>query len=321
MRVLVTGFAGYIGPVVVKRLRDAGHYVIGWDTGWFLPSYAEIPTWPNKVRFTDIRDAHVRPERVDAVVHLAGLSNDPMGELSPNLTVDINVDGTMGVLRVLPAARHVIVSSCSVYGGRGDIAKEADETDPLTTYAECKDAVDDFVHRVIQHTNAVSLRLGTVYGYSPGHRLDLVVNRMAWDAVNVGVVTATGNAARPLVNVEDVADAVLFMLDRPETGIYNVVGENVRMHALASSIGKYAAVPVRLLPPGADQRDYMASGDKLAALGFRPKRTVEGSLPVLFERTIRLPYSRDRYERLPALKRLMERNLDTNLRPKELIAA
>lgn len=312
MRVLVTGFGGYIGPVIVRRLRDAGHYVIGWDTGFFLPNYAEPPTWPDKVRFVDIRDARLWPDKVDAVVHLAGLSNDPMGDLYPHLTDQINYWGTRAVLDF--PARHVVVSSCSVYGAN-DMATEESAPHPLTDYALAKARVDDVL------VGGVSLRLGTVYGYSPGHRLDLVVNRMAWDAVNVGLVTATGNAARPLVHVEDVADAVLFMLDRPETGIYNVVGENVRMHDLAGQIGKYAAVPVRLLPPGADQRDYMASGDKLAALGFRPKRTVESSLPVLFEHTIRLPYSRERYERLPALRRLMERNLTSDLRPKERIAA
>ena len=320
MRVLVTGWAGYIGPVLVRRLRAAGHYVIGWDLGIFLPQYVEPPEWPDKVRFVDIRDADLWPERVDAVVHLAGLSNDPMGNLDADLTHAINVNGTLGVFDNYRNSRHVVVSSCSVYG-TSKMATEDDTPAPLTHYAMGKAAVDKAVQFAVTHDeDAVCLRLGTVYGYSPGHRLDLVVNRMSWDAVNTGYVRATGNAARPLTHIEDVASAVLFMLDRPETGIYNVVGENYRMHDLARAIARYAATDAVLDPPGADQRDYMADGSKLRALGWESQHTVAGSLPVLMQHTITLPPRT--YERLPALRALMQRGyLDKNLRHQEAKAA
>jgi nucleoside-diphosphate-sugar epimerase len=324
MRVLVTGFAGYLGPVIVKRLLDAGHYVVGYDTGWFLPNYAETPVWPDKVRLADIRDIGLWPEKVDAVVHLAGLSNDPMGALDEHLTADLNVVGTLTAVATLPLARHVVVSSCAVYGAT-TTATEETPVHPLTAYASGKARVDAALHDAISTLthNVVSLRLGTVFGYSPGHRLDLVVNRMVYDAVNNGCyVRATGNAARPLVHVEDVADAVEFFLTkRPDViGIVNVVGENVRMHDLARRVAAYAEVDLDLQPPGADQRDYMASGAKLAALGFTPKRTVEGSLPVLFEKTIGLPPGQ--YQRLPALQRLIASGrLTPDLRTPQRIAA
>lgn len=322
MRVLVTGNLGYIGPVIVRRLQAEGHYVIGWDLGLFVHEYAEMPVWPDKQRFLDIRDASLWHETVDAVVHLAGLSNDPMGDLDPELTEKINVGGTLKVVQ-LTNARHVIVSSCSVYGATSEVATEETEPNPLSVYAEGKALVDQAVlarARVDRSLNALSLRLGTVYGYSPGHRLDLVVNRMVHDAANKGVVTATGNAARPLVHVEDVADAVAYFLPRGETGIYNIKAENYRMHDLARAIGNYAGVPIDLRPSGADARDYMASSAKAYLAGWRPSRSVETSLPVLFERTFNLPPGR--YERLPVLRRVMDSGrLDAHLYPPSRIAA
>ena len=236
MRVLVSGNLGYIGPVLVRRLRSAGHYVIGVDTGWYVHDYAGEPVWPHEQHFADIRhprDSWYRD--VDAAVHLAGLSNDPMSELDPELTEEINVGGTLGAL-LDGGGRNVIVSSCSVYGATDEVATEESRPNPLTPYAKAKAAVDAYVHEGRWFRgNAVSLRLGTVYGYSPGHRLDLVVNRMAYDAVTKGYVSATGNAWRPLVHVEDVASAILFMLDQPWTGVYNVVGENAQMMPLGTS--------------------------------------------------------------------------------------
>ncbi len=307
MRVLVTGNLGFIGPVLVRRLRSLGHYVIGVDTGWYVHNYADEPVWPHEQHFGDIRyprDSWFRG--VDAAVHLAGLSNDPMSELDPALTEEINVGGTLGVF--LDGGRNVIVSSCSVYGATDDVATEDSPLNPLTPYAHAKASVDRFVHHGNWFggaDNAVSLRLGTVYGYSPGHRLDLVVNRMAYDAVTVGRVTATGNAWRPLVHVEDVASAIIFMLEGDESGIYNVVGENLRMMPLGKLVADFAGVPLVKVPVSGDARDYRASGDKLRALGWEPRHTVNGSLPVLFERTLALPEGRT-YNRLTVARRHLE---------------
>lgn len=304
MRVLVTGNLGYIGPVIVRRLRQAGHHVTGVDTGWYVSNYAGEPVWPHVQHFRDIRNPGYAWSAVDAVVHLAGLSNDPMSDLDPGLTGDINLAGTLGMLD--SRARNVIVSSCSVYGSTKEMATEETKPNPLTPYAQAKADVDRYVHRDgDDYFDAVSLRLGTIYGYSPGHRLDLVVNRMVHDALNKGYVTATGNAARPLVHVEDVASAVLFMLTRQETGIYNVVGENTRMYPLADGVASFAGVPRIYGNGGNDARDYAASGDKLRALGWESQHTVLGSLPVLFERTMALPKGRT-YERLPILRAILE---------------
>lgn len=317
MNVLVTGWAGYIGPVVIRHLRAARYHVIGLDTGWFLPNYADLPEYPDEAIYADIREG-VFVGWPDVVIHLAGLSNDPLGDMDPAMTTDINIGGTWGVLSAHPDARHIIVSSCSVYG-TADMATEETEPAPLTQYAKAKACIDRMTQKY--GLEAVSLRLGTVYGWSPGHRLDLVVNQMAYSAAHGRGVTVSGNAARPLVHVEDVARAIVFMVEREERGIYNVVGENRRMGELGEQIAGLTKASLVVEPGGADQRDYSASGDKLAALGWQPQHTVESTIPDLLVKSRRLGLQ-SRYKRLPAIQRLVRDGVLTpDLYRKESVAA
>lgn len=306
--VLITGNLGYLGSPVVRALKEDGHWTVGLDTGWFLNQFAEPPVLPHVQFFRDIRSSEALPD-VDIVVHLAGLSNDPMGDLDPQITAAINSRGTLKMVRRFPGARHVIASSCSVYGTSPEHADEDTPVKPLTPYAVSKAFVDANAPRYAE--NLVSLRFGTAYGYAPGHRLDLVVNRMAYDSA-AGAVTAFGNAGRPLTHVDDIASAVAFMARREETGVFNVVGENVRMHDLARLVGERLRVRSRLFPPGSDQRDYFAYGSKLAALGWEAERSVADTIEDLAEHTYNLPVRT--YERLPALKNLIASRLGPDLR-------
>lgn len=313
MRVLVTGNLGFIGPVIVRRLREAGHYVIGVDTGWYVGNYAGEPVWPDVQHFGDIR----KPRDswfigVDAAVHLAGLSNDPIGDLDQSLTNEINFMGTAGML--VPGARNLVVSSCSVYGtSDGEPSTEASGANPLTAYARAKLAVDNYLLNFgdTLRLDWVSLRLGTVWGYSPGHRLDLVVNRFAYDAAWLGRLTAKGNARRPIVHVEDVADAVLHFLAGGDSGIYNIVGENVQVVPLAEKVAAVAGdmfemyVPIDKKPADSDQRDYMATGAKAFAAGWAPQYRLDDSLPDLLTLSGALPRDRT-YERLPIARKYLE---------------
>jgi nucleoside-diphosphate-sugar epimerase len=167
-------------------------------------------------------------------------------------------------------------------------------------YAQSKARIDAFAAGIVG-LRSIHLRLGTVFGDSPNLRLDTVVNRMVFDALNGLGVTVTGNAARPLAHIEDVASAVQWAVEGYATGIYNVVGENVRMHDLGRAIAHFADVPVRYIDDSADTRDYMASGEKLLKAGWAPTYTVEGSLPVMFERLLRY----DKYD-LPDHIRLLQ---------------
>ena len=316
MNVLVTGSAGYVGPVVVRALRAAGHTVVGYDIGWFGDD--KDANW--FVR-GDIREPLVHPMWPDAVVHLAGLSNDPMGDLDPALTYDVNVSGTLRSMMHFRSARHVVISSCAVYGVQTTPADEEAQTNPQTQYAWAKEQVDfaakyPEVMGAVLPEAVVSLRLGTVFGPAPNHRLDLVVNRMVFDALNSGGVTVMGDAARPLVHVEDVASAVVWAVEGDQRGIYNIIGENVRMKALGKAIARYASVPVKYLDGGADTRDYMASGEKALRAGWSPTRSVGGSLPALFEHTRPLDiYDLPNHVRLAQLQRLID---EGQLDPKTL---
>lgn len=277
MNVLVTGSAGYVGSVLVPVLRAGGHRVLGLDAGWFgNDRYADIRV------IADIRDDTVDHEWPDVVVHLAGLSNDPMGDLAPVLTYGINRWGTIDVLNRHPLARHVVISSCAVYGQAHDTCTEESPVNPQTVYAGAKAMVDDYVANR-DDPRAIVLRLGTVYGPSPNHRLDLVVNKMVHDGLAEGVLTATGNAARPLTHIDDVARAIRWAVEGKERGVFNVVGENIRMVALAHIVADATGTRARVAPSGADTRDYMASGSKLLAAGWAPNRTVASSVLTLVQ--------------------------------------
>ena len=315
MNVLVTGSCGYIGPVVVRALRAAGHTVTGYDLGWFGED--DGSTWFIR---GDIREPLVHAGWPDVFVHLAGLSNDPMGDLDPELTRDINAFGTMGLIHRHRNTRHVVISSCAVYGVQATPADESTTPNPQTEYARRKRDVDKYCDYWRGDKDAtydyVSLRLGTVFGPAPNHRLDLVVNRMVFDALNNGGVRVTGNAARPLVHVEDVASAVLWAVEGNQRGIYNIIGENVRMKALGRAIAHYAEVPVKYASSGADTRDYMASGEKALRAGWAPTRSVEGSLAALFEHTTQYDqYDLPGHVRLAQLQRLIDEGV---LDPKTL---
>ena len=304
MRVLVTGWAGYIGPAVVRALRNAGHFTLGLDTGWFAANWAEPLYWPLSQWFGDIRDFErfVHPEDVpDAIVHLAGLSNDPLGELRPPLTHEINVKGTQRLLNV-KGPKHIFASSCAVYGV-ADVATEETPVMPQTAYAESKAWVDKWLPE-----GACSLRFSTAWGYTPGLRTDLVLN--AWE-FNKPDRLRVSPARRSFVHVEDIADAVVFALDHDLSGIYNVVGENWTIPDLAEYVRPHIGSPPIEMAEFPDPRSYFASGEKLYAAGWQPARLVEADFPALAATTV---FPRE-YGRLAAIKALMASGrLDADLR-------
>jgi nucleoside-diphosphate-sugar epimerase len=225
MRVLVTGHHGYIGSVLAPALRDAGQDVVGLDTFYYrgcdFGDGAEFE--PALAR--DLRD--VQPgdlEGFDAVVHLAALSNDPLGDFNPNWTYSINRDGTVELARVAKEAgvrRFVFASSCSMYGAaEGDAAlTEEAPLRPLTPYAESKVAAEHALAELAgDGFSPVSMRNATVYGLSPRLRLDIVLNNLVAWAHTTGAIQlqSDGSSWRPLVHVRDVARASLALLEAPD---------------------------------------------------------------------------------------------------------
>jgi nucleoside-diphosphate-sugar epimerase len=226
MKVLVTGSAGYIGAVLTPLVREHGHDVVGLDTGYyngcdFGPHANSLPRIARDVRDVGPSDL----EGFDAVVHLAALSNDPLGDLSPNLTYDINFHASVSLARAAKEAgvgRFVFASSCSMYGAQdGDaVLTEDAPLRPLTPYAESKVRAEEALTELEgAGFTTVSMRNATVYGVSSRLRLDIVLNNLAaWSHVTGRIrLLSDGMSWRPLLHVRDLAKVAALMLDAPAT--------------------------------------------------------------------------------------------------------
>jgi nucleoside-diphosphate-sugar epimerase len=225
VRVLVTGHHGYVGSVLAPILREAGHDVVGLDTFYYRGCDLGPPDEFLPALSLDIRDLGPADlEGFDAVVHLAALSNDPLGDLNPGWTYDINRDGAISIAQAAREAgvrRFVFASSCSMYGAaEGDEALGEDAPlRPLTPYAESKVAADAAICELAGGDfSPVSMRNATVYGASPRLRLDIVLNNLVAWAHTTGAIRlqSDGSSWRPLIHVRDLARATLAVLEAPD---------------------------------------------------------------------------------------------------------
>jgi nucleoside-diphosphate-sugar epimerase len=293
VKVLVTGHDGYIGRVLVAFLRDAGHEVAGLDAGFFDgcdfgPAPEAVPA-----RRLDVRDADAGAlVGFDAVVHLAALSNDPLGDLNPDVTYAINGRASVrlaALAREAGVPRFLFSSSCSLYGAGSEEA-ELDETaafHPVTAYGHSKILAEQGISALADdRMSPTYLRNATVYGVSSRLRADLVVNNLVGYAVTTGEVLlkSDGSPWRPLIHVEDVARAFLAVLeadrDRVHDEAFNVgrPGENYRIRQVAEAVAAEVAGSRVGFAEGAspDLRNYRVDFGKLATRlpAFRPRWTV-----------------------------------------------
>ena len=228
MRVLLTGNQGYIGTILAPRLWAMGYDVVGLDSGLFrgctLRAMREMPTVRKDIRDVEGRDL----DGIDAVIHLAGLSNDPLGDLSAPLTYAINHEATVRLAELAKRrgiGRFLYASSCSVYGAAGDeFLDETSRFNPVTPYAEAKARSEVDLRRLADRDFCpVYLRAATAYGASPLLRFDLSVNNLvAWAATTGRVfLKSLGTSWRPLVHVEDIAQAYMALLRAPADKVHN----------------------------------------------------------------------------------------------------
>ena len=225
MRILVTGDRGYIGSVLVPMLIEKGYEVVGFDSGYFSDNLLEKFDEDYQKITKDIRDIEIEDlDGVDGIIHLAGLSNDPLGEFSPMLTEDINYNGTMNLAlkaRDAGVSRFVYASSQSMYGV-SNTTSELDEDDskknPVTAYAIAKWKAEQQLHSMSTNNFVVtSLRPSTVFGASPRLRCDIVFNNLVACAYTTGKIEimSDGSPWRPVVHIKDVCSAFLSGIEAP----------------------------------------------------------------------------------------------------------
>jgi len=305
MRILLTGIDGYLGALMGPVLASRGHEVTGLDAGYYRDGLLydagapQIPTITKDIRQITVEDLR----GYDAVVHLAELSNDPIGQNRPEVTYAINGDGSGNLARHAKEAgvtRFLYSSSCSVYGAGGAEWKtEESPTEPLTAYAACKlrtEAVlasladDDF--------SPTCMRNATAYGASPRMRFDIVLNTfagLAWTTRQI-VMVSDGTPWRPLVHAADIAEAFAAVLEAPREAVHNQIfnvgsnDENYRVREIAEIVAAaFPGTTTTFGPPTADGRSYRVSFDKIARMvpGFRPRHTAASGaaeLRDIFER-------------------------------------
>jgi len=314
MRVFVTGHRGYIGAHLVDLLRREGHRVTGCDLGLFDGCEWDEPARPDRELLKDVRVITLEDLKGhDCVMHLAALSNDPMGEIDSALTYSINRDASVRLARLARQAgvgRFLFAGSCSVYGqGPKPDLDETDPLNPLTAYAKSKIETEQQVSTLADGSfSPVFLRNATAYGYSPMLRIDLVVNNLLGSALSYGQIRiqSDGTPWRPLIHCRDIARAFIALANAPREAVHNRainIGanqENYRVRDVAEQVR-------RLIPSadikytgevGADPRNYRVNFDLLSRLvpDFKLQYTLASGMEELHRAMIEHKFGRQDFE-------------------------
>lgn len=325
-RVLVTGHRGYIGCRLVPLLEAAGYHVTGIDVDYYRECSFGSGNVPAQGLTLDIRD--LTPsllEGHEAVIHLAGLSNDPLGDLDPELTHDINMLATIRLAEMAKYAgvqRFVFSSSCSNYGAAGeDWLNEESPLKPVTPYAISKMQSEEALDKLSDaHFSTTYMRSGTAYGMSPRIRFDLVVNNLTAWAIATGEVRlkSDGSAWRPLVHAEDMAQAFVCAISA-DRALVDRQAFNVGRNEDCVQVS-YVAAKVEAAIPSArivfspekivDKRTYRVDCSKIASIGFAPRWTLERGIAELRDAFIQSgvnvgDFEGARYQRVAHIRHLI----------------
>ncbi len=339
MKVLVTGNLGYIGTVLTPKLVSRGHEVKGYDCDFYknctFGNYKinHIETLNKDVRDVELKDV----KGYDAIIHLAALSNDPLGNINPELTYDINYRSSLRFARLAKIAgvkRFIFSSSCSNYGAGGkDFLNEDSMLNPVTPYGESKVMVEKEVSALSDEDfSPTFLRNATAYGVSPRLRFDLVLNNLVAWAFTTGKIfmKSDGTPWRPVVHVEDICNAFIAILEAPRKVVHDqvfnvgVTGDNVQIKELARVVSE--VVPDCRVAfskqASADKRNYRVNCDRICKIveGFKPIWNIRKGAQQLFESYRKYgitleEFEGPRYKRISQIRKLLKEGvLDENLR-------
>jgi nucleoside-diphosphate-sugar epimerase len=340
MKILVTGHRGYIGVEMVSVLRASGHEVTGLDIGYYDECDFRSP--PDDVPSLDIDLRDVTREHLsgfDAVMHMAALSNDPLGDVNKNITYDINLHASVRLAAAAKAAgvsRFLFSSSCSLYGAGGDgFLDESAAFNPVTPYGESKVRVEQELSKMADSSfSPVYLRNATAYGASRRLRADIVVNNLVGHAITTGKVLlqSDGSPWRPLVHLRDIIHAFEAALAAPKTAIHDQAfnvgrsGENFQIRTVAQTVADVVPNCAVAFAPGAspDIRDYRVDFGKIERQlpGYKPTWTLRKGVEELYLAYRDAGLTKDeflgpRYYRLKTVQGLIARGvLDGELRRK-----
>ncbi|AFY56677.1 nucleoside-diphosphate-sugar epimerase [Rivularia sp. PCC 7116] len=287
MKILVTGTEGYLGCLLAPLLIERGHEVIGVDTGYYKVGWlyngteATAKTLNKDIRHISLEDL----QGVEAIVHMAELSNDPTGQLSPTITYDINHVGSVRLAKLAKQAgvrRFVYMSSCSVYGvaTEGDVTEES-PVNPQTAYAECKTMVERDVKPLANDDfSPTFMRNATAFGASPRMRFDIVLNNLAglaWTTKEIKM-TSDGTPWRPLVHALDISKAIICALEAPRDIVHNQIfnvgdtANNYRVKEIAEFVAEaFPGCKLSFGDNASDNRSYRVSFEKINTVlpGFK----------------------------------------------------
>ncbi|MBD2605196.1 SDR family oxidoreductase [Scytonema hofmannii FACHB-248] len=301
MKILVTGTEGYLGSLLPPLLIERGHEVLGVDTGYYKVGWLYNGTQVTaKTLNKDIRNITAEDlQGVEAIVHMAELSNDPTGQLSPTITYDINHKGSVRLAKLAKEAgvrRFVYMSSCSVYGvaTEGDVTEES-SVNPQTAYAECKTLVERDVRPLADDDfSPTFMRNATAFGASPRMRFDIVLNNLsglAWTTKEIKM-TSDGTPWRPLVHALDICKAIVCAIEAPRDIVHNQifnVGDttnNYRVKEVAEIIANvFTGCKLSFGDSGADNRSYRVSFEKINTIlpGFKCDWNAQRGAQQLFD--------------------------------------
>jgi nucleoside-diphosphate-sugar epimerase len=336
-KVLVTGHAGYIGAVMVPMLLAEGFEPVGLDTHFFDCAGLPEPETRIPAMVKDVRDVTLDELKgFDAIIHLAALSNDPMGALRPELTLEINYRASVRLARLAREAgvrRFLFSSSCSIYGASNSMALDENaRVAPLSVYAESKVRTEDEVSRLADSEfSPVFLRNATAYGASPRLRADVVLNNLTCWALATGTIRimSDGTPWRPLVHVEDISQAFIEALRSPRETVHNQafnVGsndQNYQVRDIAEIVKQVSGAHVEYGDnAGPDARNYQVDFSKVARVvpSFRPRWNAHSGVEQIYQSLAGIglkveDFQGPRFTRLAQLRFLLEGgSIDSSLR-------